>query len=222
MKYSISALNQRFTKEVNFLCKLYGKTVKFPRKAFRQKLNSLRRFLPKVASLSMERDYLPFLIVVTDKLVSLKARGEQMVVDWSGAHISGGVDSSRNLVRVPKRICYLAVNVEDGTRTACKFSRTDRDSVGTEVPERSPLNLDEGIALVMKLGCPNLGWKHSLVLAGSHCTNGHNPNEIAVMYRGSDEYEDFVHINQTYCNRQPSYDTENSLWGTPTCEMRLG
>jgi hypothetical protein len=151
----LRSLEEEFDQQVEtLLARKYPKLAGISPKVFRKRLEALKLRLKKLRTLKskdLEKGYLPFVIVIksevlkTEKAMSLAERDGKKGVTILRPHKSSDFHTTAD-VKVPADSIYLLVGIDRG-----KKSRNLEPKKALKLikkAKRSPLTIDEGVAIV--------------------------------------------------------------------------
>ncbi|MBI2633170.1 MAG: hypothetical protein HYW78_02145, partial [Parcubacteria group bacterium] len=133
---------------------------------FREIFTPLRKHLFKLSRETFPEGHIPFIIVPSEKLLSLEKKIPLM--DVEGEKGFTGLDFSdfktAEDIKIPKSLAYILVDIENGK---AMLGENPNESVYQFVKiGRSPLTAEEGIALILQY--PEILKDHNIDLAGSY------------------------------------------------------
>lgn len=147
-------LNQEFEKQVaTLVSKGYPKLAQLSDESFKNRLSILEQMLPKDldVEIDLEKGTLPFVIVVKSSMV--QAEQAMSLIEKNGKqgitklfpHTSDSFNTISQ-VEIPTSSMYLLINIDRGKETI----NVPPSEAMTEIKRanRSPLTIDEGIAIV--------------------------------------------------------------------------
>lgn len=144
------AYDAELDRQLETIQQRYGDLAGVDRERLTSGVEKLRGLLPDVAAAAPADEHLPFVVVVRSTLVPTVAAVERVEVrgraGWTD--MAGELDEYRPIkgVEVPEVDAYLIVDVSTGTET---LNVTPADAL-PRISEagRTPLTIDEGVALV--------------------------------------------------------------------------
>ena len=224
MKWLLTSLNAVFASQTNKLISLdYHKALELSADDFQESLQPLRNQLVRIADIDFPENHLPFVIVIVDEKIPLKQQLEIANQVWweEDAYISCHPNELTPLVQLPHSNYYLAIDVECGDATKIHYPMLG--SLTVNIHERSPLTINEGVALLTQKQ-DLVSFDRSLLLSGSRYCGHYHKNETPFITLYAGEFDYGFEINHTIGNSPfavSRQEREKISWGTPTCQFRI-
>lgn len=223
MKWPLTSLNAIFGNQTNkLICCGYPEALGLTEDAFRESLKELRSQLIRIADIEIPDTHLPFIIVITDEKIPLMKRLEIVnFQQWMEEPETGCQPNElKSLVEPPRSNYYIAVDVEIGEKT--KIQYPEMGGITVTVHKRSPLTIDEGVAL-LTIKQDIVSFDRSLLLSGTRYCGHYYKNETPFITLFTGEFDYGFRIDHTMENTAFSTNRNGRKiwWGTPSCQFRI-
>ncbi len=137
---------------------------------FREIFTPLRKHLIRLAREKFPEDHIPFIIVPSEKLLSLEKKIPLVEVEGGKGYTALDLSELKTAggIEIPESMAYLIVDVENGKAMLGKSP--DNVVKRFKKEKRSPLTAEEGVSLILYY--PQILEDHNISLPGSRPNNG--------------------------------------------------
>ncbi|MBI2633337.1 MAG: hypothetical protein HYW78_03015, partial [Parcubacteria group bacterium] len=178
---------------------------------FREIFTPLRKHLRQLSREKFPEGHIPFIIVPSEKLLSLKEKIPLMEVEGNKGFTVTVLSELKTIdsLNIPESMAYLIIDIEDGKAMLGKGADKAIDQFRAE--GRSPFTADEGVAFILQY--PEILEDHHIDLPGSR----HGSDKVAPLW---------IAMRGKHNGNRPVLDywsgSNNSFpkWGAPSCLRR--
>ncbi|MCG2690815.1 DUF5701 family protein [Candidatus Parcubacteria bacterium] len=157
----------------------------------------------------MKEGHIPFVIIIKNEVIGGEKAMPLIELEGKKGYTTMSADEIKNFkpiksVKIPNGKAYLAVDIETGKTTLGKTPDEAIKKIKKE--DRSPLTLEEGVALITHH--PEILKDHYMNLCGSR----HGDGGVADLWLDEGEPE----LEWDWAN------SSNAKWGSASCDSRIG